>query len=103
MKSGINKLVLSILIIILLVSFGMRPVFSDSAGKEAVNVGVIVDYDKWVGKMGLSCIEMALSEFYASHGYNYKTRLMIHTRDSKQDVIGAAAAGMVLIFAPFVL
>lgn len=35
---------------------------------------------------------MTLSDFYASHE-NYKTRLVLHTRDSKNDVIGAAAAG----------
>ncbi|KAA8525700.1 hypothetical protein F0562_007555 [Nyssa sinensis] len=59
-----------------------------------VNVGVVLDIDKWVGKMGLSCISMALQDFYASHGY-YKTRLVLHTRDSKGDVIGAAAAGVI--------
>ena len=30
-----------------------------------VNVGVLLDNDTWVGKMGLSCINMALSDFYA--------------------------------------
>ena len=57
-----------------------------------VNVGVVLDMEKWIGKMGLSCISMALSDFYASHGY-YRTRLVLHTRDSKDDVVGAAAAG----------
>ena len=28
-----------------------------------VNVGVILDFDTWTGKMGLSCINMALSDF----------------------------------------
>ncbi|KAL6130485.1 hypothetical protein ACLB2K_068864 [Fragaria x ananassa] len=32
-----------------------------------VNVGVILDLDTGFGKLGLSCIEMALSDFYASH------------------------------------
>ena len=57
-----------------------------------VNVGVVLDMDQWMGKMGLSCISMALSDFYASHDY-YKTRLVLNTRDSKDDVVGAAAAG----------
>ncbi|GFS44652.1 glutamate receptor 2.6 [Actinidia rufa] len=56
-----------------------------------VNVGVVLDMDQWMGKMGLSCISMALSDFYASHDY-YKTRLVLNTRDSKNDVVGAAAA-----------
>ena len=29
----------------------------------SVNVGVILDFDTWTGKMGLSCINMALSDF----------------------------------------
>ena len=57
-----------------------------------VNVGVILDFDTWSGKMGLSCIKMALADFYASNS-NYKTRLVLYSRDSKRDVVGAAAAG----------
>ncbi|GMY29118.1 glutamate receptor 2.1-like [Fagus crenata] len=57
-----------------------------------VNVGVILNFDTWNGKMGLSCINMALSDFYASNS-NYKTRLILNSRDSKDDVVGAAAAG----------
>ncbi|KAL6345761.1 hypothetical protein AAG906_017506 [Vitis piasezkii] len=61
-----------------------------------VNVGVVLDFDTSFGKMGLSCIPMALSDFYASHG-NYKTRLVLKTRDSRRDVVGAAAAALDLI------
>ncbi|RVW72738.1 Glutamate receptor 2.7 [Vitis vinifera] len=56
-----------------------------------VKVGVVLNMDTWLGKMGLSCISMALSDFYASHGH-YKTRLVPEIRDSKRDVVGAAAA-----------
>lgn len=61
-----------------------------------VNVGVVLDMDTLVGKMSLSCISMALSDFYASHSY-YKTRLILNTRDSKRDVVAAAAAALDLI------
>ncbi|KAJ9179543.1 hypothetical protein P3X46_011319 [Hevea brasiliensis] len=61
-----------------------------------VNVGVILDFDDWVGRMWLSCINMSLVDFYAAHGH-YKTRLFLHARDSKNDVIGAAAAATDLI------
>ncbi|KAA8521441.1 hypothetical protein F0562_012106 [Nyssa sinensis] len=61
-----------------------------------VNVGVVLNMNKWVGKMGLSCISMAISDFYASHG-DYKTRLVLNTRDSKNDVVGAAAAALDLL------
>ncbi|KAJ6862072.1 hypothetical protein NC652_039030 [Populus alba x Populus x berolinensis] len=58
-----------------------------------VNVGVVLDLDSDLdGRIALSCIEMALSDFYATHG-DYKTRLVLNTRDSMKDVVGAAAAG----------
>ncbi|TQD85478.1 hypothetical protein C1H46_028945 [Malus baccata] len=56
-----------------------------------VHVGVILDLDTWPGKMGLSCIDMALSDFYASHA-GYNTRLVLHKRDSAEDVVVAATA-----------
>ncbi|KAG6409700.1 hypothetical protein SASPL_127742 [Salvia splendens] len=57
-----------------------------------VRVGVVIDMDDYVGKMGLNCITMALSDFYTKHGH-YQTRLVLTKRDSKKDVVGAAAAG----------
>nr|XP_023919108.1 glutamate receptor 2.1-like [Quercus suber] len=62
----------------------------------SVNVGVILDFDTWTGKMGLTCINMALADFYASHNH-YKTRLHLHSRDSKCDVVEAAAGALDLI------
>ncbi|KAI5556062.1 hypothetical protein BDE02_18G009400 [Populus trichocarpa] len=62
-----------------------------------VNVGVVLDLDNDLdGKIGLSCINMSLSDFYDTHG-DYKTRLVLITRDSKNDVAGAAAAALDLI------
>ncbi|GAB2214925.1 hypothetical protein Droror1_Dr00019292 [Drosera rotundifolia] len=61
-----------------------------------VKVGVVGDMGVWVGKMGLSCINMALSEFYASRPH-YRTRLVVDARDSKGDVVTAAAAVLDLI------
>lgn len=60
----------------------------------SINVGVVLDMDEWFGKMSMSCISVALSDFYSSdHGSSYQTRLVLHTRDSKRDIVGAAAAG----------
>lgn len=56
-----------------------------------VDVGVVLDLDTWVGKMGQSCMSMALSDFYATR--NYSTKLILHPRDSKQDIVGASARG----------
>ncbi|KAJ6758722.1 GLUTAMATE RECEPTOR 2.9 [Salix koriyanagi] len=62
-----------------------------------VNVGVALDLGSDLdGKIALSCINMAVSNFYANHG-DYKTRMVLTTRDSKKDVVGAAAAALDLI------
>ncbi|CAK7354088.1 unnamed protein product [Dovyalis caffra] len=61
-----------------------------------VSVGVVLDLEFLDGDVGLSCINMSLSDFYATHG-DYKTRLVLTTRDSKKDVVGAAAAALDLI------
>ncbi|KAL3844312.1 hypothetical protein ACJIZ3_001715 [Penstemon smallii] len=57
-----------------------------------VRIGLVLDMDNYLGEMGLNCISMALSDFYATHDH-YKTRLVLVNRDSKGDVVGAAAAG----------
>ncbi|XP_022756262.1 glutamate receptor 2.8-like [Durio zibethinus] len=61
-----------------------------------VKLGVVLDLDSLVGKIGLSCINMALSDFYATHPH-YKTRVVFTTKDSKEDVVSAAAAALDLI------
>ncbi|KAM3379397.1 glutamate receptor 2.8 [Capsicum galapagoense] len=64
----------------------------------SINVGVVLDMDEWFGKMSMSCISVALSDFYSSdHGSSYQTRLVLHTRDSKRDIVGAAAAALDLL------
>ncbi|XP_009773887.1 glutamate receptor 2.7-like isoform X2 [Nicotiana sylvestris] len=73
--------------------FCMEMAMAQNRSTIPINVGVVFDMDAWVGKMGLSCISMALSDFYSSdHGSDYKTRLVLHTRDSKRDIVAAAAA-----------
>ncbi|KAJ6295293.1 hypothetical protein OIU78_023335 [Salix suchowensis] len=68
-----------------------------------VNVGVVLDLGSDLdGKIALSCIEMALSDFYATHG-DYRTRLVLNTRDSMKDVVGAAAAGSLSLSHPLKL
>lgn len=94
------KLVISLLLIVIFACQGGPILLSDLARAQntivKVNVGIVMDYhDSWVGRMGLSYINMALSDFYASHGLDYKTRLVLHTREySNRDVVGPATAGM---------
>ncbi|CAL5204933.1 unnamed protein product [Lathyrus oleraceus] len=67
---------------------------------SVVKVGAVLDIsDGTVGKIGLSCINMALSDFYLSHSH-YKTRIQIIVRDSHRDVVNAAAHGNQLLLAP---
>nr|XP_034890040.1 glutamate receptor 2.8-like [Populus alba] len=61
-----------------------------------VNVGVVLDLEFSGGNIGLTCINMALSDFYATHS-DYKTRLVLTTRNSGNDVVGAAVAALDLI------
>ncbi|KAM6559206.1 hypothetical protein CsatA_028445 [Cannabis sativa] len=61
-------------------------------GQIKVKVGVIQNLESDFGKLGLSCIKMALRDFYTSNP-TYKTRLILFTRDSKFDVVQAAASG----------
>ncbi|GLU17175.1 hypothetical protein SLE2022_335680 [Rubroshorea leprosula] len=64
-----------------------------ATAKIPVNVGVVLDLDTWVGKLGLSCINMALSDFYSNH-VDYKTKLDLKIRDSKEDIVGAATTAL---------
>ncbi|KAK6137136.1 hypothetical protein DH2020_029120 [Rehmannia glutinosa] len=87
---------LSFLIFIL--SFNIFTINRAMAQKATirVKVGVVLDMDHYVGQMGLDCISIALSDFYATHAY-YKTRLVLNNRNSNRDVVGAAAAALDLL------
>ncbi|XP_061966571.1 glutamate receptor 2.8-like [Populus nigra] len=80
----------------LMILFLEMGVAQNTTSTIPVNVGVVLDLASLEANIALSCINMALSDFYASHG-DYKTRLVLNTRDSKKDVIGAAAAALDLI------
>ncbi|KAJ6856243.1 hypothetical protein NC651_037981 [Populus alba x Populus x berolinensis] len=80
-------------LLFLMIFFFEMGMAKNSTSIIPVNVGVVLDFDNDLdGKIGLSCINMSLSDFYDTHG-DYKTRLVLITRDSKNDVAGAAAAG----------
>jgi ionotropic glutamate receptor len=70
---------------------GMAQIRNES--NVVVKVGAVLDVSNGtVGIIGLSCINMALSDFYDSHSH-YKTRIQIILRDSHKDVVNAAAQG----------
>ncbi|KAL7122376.1 hypothetical protein ACP275_01G042200 [Erythranthe tilingii] len=66
-----------------------------STAQIPVRVGVVLDMDAY-GNMSFNCISMALLDFYATHGH-YNTRLVLINRDSREGVIGAAAAALDLL------
>ncbi|KAG8380245.1 hypothetical protein BUALT_Bualt07G0173200 [Buddleja alternifolia] len=59
-------------------------------------VGVILDFDSGVGRIGLTSLSLALDDFY-SINRNYSTRLVLHFRDSKGRVTDAAASALNLL------
>ncbi|KAK7311928.1 hypothetical protein RJT34_10404 [Clitoria ternatea] len=61
-----------------------------------VNVGVVLDLGRTLGKIGMSCINMSISDFYAAHPH-YSKRLLLHIRDSQNDVLVAASAALDLM------
>ncbi|KAK3128585.1 hypothetical protein QOZ80_6BG0463730 [Eleusine coracana subsp. coracana] len=85
--SGLPCLALALLI---LVSSSSTTVAS------SVRVGVVLDLTNDAGKKSLTCINMALDDFYAAHA-NATRRVDLRVRDSRGDVVTAAHAADDLI------
>nr|GMC73067.1 glutamate receptor 2.8-like [Ipomoea batatas] len=64
--------------------------------KRELQVGVILDSDSLIGKIGSRYLSIALSDFYSLHS-NYSTRLALHFRDSKEQTLSAAYSGLELL------
>ncbi|KXG19505.1 glutamate receptor 2.9-like isoform X3 [Sorghum bicolor] len=62
----------------------------------AVRVGVVLDLTSEVGRKSLTCISMALDDFYSAHA-NSRRRVDLLVRDSRGDVVAAARAAEDLI------
>ncbi|KAJ6373287.1 hypothetical protein OIU76_027594 [Salix suchowensis] len=93
MKKIPSKPYLSLVFFFLFLKFWFIEVLvAQNTATIPVNVGVVLDLEFLDANIGLTCINMALSDFYATHG-DYKTRLVLTTRNSSNDVVGAAAAG----------
>ncbi|KAK6942400.1 Solute-binding protein family 3/N-terminal domain of MltF [Dillenia turbinata] len=71
-------------------------IFCGFESKTLIDVGVILDMDSQVGEMAKFCISTALSDFYNVNP-NYETRLILHTRDSKEDIVSAAFGALDLL------
>ncbi|XP_021274795.1 glutamate receptor 1.2-like [Herrania umbratica] len=97
-----NQILLLFVIICLtscLENLSAKPVLTKKRGNEMdyeVHVGVILDMGSLEGKILQRCISMAISDFYSGHHY-YKTRLVLHTRDSKGETLNALSAALNLL------
>ncbi|KAG5521887.1 hypothetical protein RHGRI_034197 [Rhododendron griersonianum] len=67
-----------------------------STGIIEVDIGLILDLDDILGKMSHTCTSMALEDFYASN-QTRTTKIVLHPRDSKNDVVEAASAAIDLM------
>lgn len=65
--------------------------------KIQFDVGVILDTDSWIGNISLSCMRMAVDDFYAVNS-GYSTRISLHVRDAGGDAFGAASAGKSVVY-----
>ncbi|PWA49478.1 ionotropic glutamate receptor, metazoa, Periplasmic binding protein-like I [Artemisia annua] len=63
---------------------------------EILIVGVVLDMESWVGKSIHSFMSMAVSDFYALNN-NCRTKIVLHTRDSKGDPLQALSAVLDLL------
>ncbi|MFS7903264.1 hypothetical protein Hanom_Chr01g00022031 [Helianthus anomalus] len=67
--------------------------------KVIIRVGIILDMEAWTGKSIHSFMNFAISDFYTRNS-NYRTRILLHTRDSKGDPLKALSAGMISFYCP---
>ncbi|XP_073138105.1 glutamate receptor 2.8-like [Henckelia pumila] len=94
-----DSLLLPLFVTLVLLQLPLGAAQSSSNNNSTVDfhVGVILDSNSTVvGRIGESCVSMALADFYSVHR-DYKTRLVLHFRDSNQSVVDAAAAALDLL------
>ncbi|CAI9769540.1 unnamed protein product [Fraxinus pennsylvanica] len=94
-SGGMNFLLLQLSIALLLIP-SLSTEQNSTDGIMSFQVGVVLDLKSPVGRIGQSCLSMALSDFYSVHT-NYTTKLVLHLRDSNDSVIDAAAAALDLL------
>ncbi|KAF8035517.1 hypothetical protein BT93_C1520 [Corymbia citriodora subsp. variegata] len=68
-----------------------KSVHKENPRKQSIQVGLVHNMNSTAGKVVASCISMALSDFYGAYS-NYRTRLSLHIKDPKDDVVDAASA-----------
>ncbi|KAK4485680.1 hypothetical protein RD792_008324 [Penstemon davidsonii] len=69
---------------------------NNSSGTTLVNVGVVLDLDSLVGRIGMTSLSLALSDYY-SIDRNFSAKIVLHVRDSNGQIIDAAASALSLL------
>ncbi|KAL1204545.1 Glutamate receptor 2.2 [Cardamine amara subsp. amara] len=91
-----KKLLFFVLLFFIFSDFYVEVSRGQNTGKTEVNVGVVTDVGTTYSNVAMLCIAMSVADFYSSHP-QYQTRLVLNVSDSKNDVVGAAAAALELI------
>ncbi|KAJ0262926.1 Glutamate receptor 2.4 [Hirschfeldia incana] len=88
----LNNLVLVFLVVVLALELGK----GQNMTTQVINVGVVTDVGTTASNLSLIAINMSLSDFYSARPGS-RTRLLLNFGDSRDDVVGAAAAALDLI------
>ncbi|KAL7140537.1 hypothetical protein ABFS83_09G125700 [Erythranthe nasuta] len=83
--------------LLLFTSFFVAPLSGlINATAVKADVGIILDFETSVGKISMTCISMAIEDFYNNRS-SHTTVIVPQFRDSKSDVIGAASSAIDLL------
>lgn len=94
-----NPIFFGLDVFLFIISFCIAPLDGENATDVKVDVGIILDLDTYVGKISRTCMLMAIEDFYTNH--NYSTRIVTHLRNSNNDDVDAASAGMLVVYSSF--
>ncbi|KAJ9549020.1 hypothetical protein OSB04_021563 [Centaurea solstitialis] len=88
----LNKIILSLLIVLFCILNHLLLSHSINTNNQMlIGIGIVLDMESWIGKSIHMCIDMAISDFYALHP-SYRTKIALHTMDSKGDPLQALSA-----------
>jgi len=83
----------AILIIFCILLSSTGNLCSAAHNDRVVNIGVVLNYNSWVGKVAKTAIEIARDDINGDTQLLNGSRLVLHFRDSRGDAIQGASAG----------
>nr|XP_043636648.1 glutamate receptor 1.2-like [Erigeron canadensis] len=88
--------ILLLFFMLIMLWFQMPSQAQDDLPYKEIPVGVILEMESMIGKSVHSSISMAVSDFYMANSH-YKTRIVIHNRDSHGESLHAVSAALDLL------